>query len=155
MKKIVFLLALVITGCSSWTLQNENHRFNDFLDAEFEKALENSPESYTYLGIKKKYDQLNNNSEEFALKMQEERKLVHNRLAQFDSSQLNAETQLSYRLAKKGLEEQIADFHCRRKGASGLAIRRNPCNPVLGHRVPLGGGRSLHAARTRGHHQQQ
>ena len=116
MKKLVFLLALVITGCSSWTLQNENHRFNDFLDAEFEKALENSPESYTYLGIKKKYDQLNNNSEKFALKMQEERKLVHNRLAQFDSSQLNAETQLSYRLAKKGLEEQIADFEWRQHG---------------------------------------
>ncbi len=116
MKKIIFLLAVVISGCSSWTLQNENKRFNDFVDAEFEKSLEKYPEAYTYLGIKRKYDQLNDNTDEFATKVNEERRQLLAQLVQFDPAKMDASTQLSYRLFKKSLEEQIFDHAWRMHG---------------------------------------
>lgn len=109
-------MALVITGCASLNSQNENKRFLDFLEVEFERALELNPESYTYLGIKKRYKELNNNTEEFAQQMQEERKQVLSKLMQFDPAKMNSENQLSFRLVKKGLEEQIEDFEWRMHG---------------------------------------
>ncbi len=116
MKKFLGLILLVASGCSSWTLHNESDRFNDFLDAKFEETLSDYPESLTYLGIKKKYDQLNNHTEEFADRMHEKNKKTLEELQKFDFAQLNDSAQLSFRLFKKNMEDVIADHQWRYHG---------------------------------------
>ncbi len=116
MKNWILLLSLAAVGCSSWTLQNESDRFNDFLEEQFEEGLSDYPQTYTYLGIKKKYDVLNNYTEAYAEAMHEKTKKALQDLQKFDFTQMNEATQLSYRLYKKNLEEQIADFEWRYHG---------------------------------------
>jgi uncharacterized protein (DUF885 family) len=97
-------------------LQNESDRLNDFFAAEFEKGLDLYPEAYTYLGIKKRYDQLNNYTEDFALKNHEENKKTLSELQKFNVAALDHSTLLSYQLFKKKLEDEIADFEWRHHG---------------------------------------
>ncbi|MBY0384788.1 DUF885 family protein, partial [bacterium] len=113
MKKILFIILLATTSCASWTLQNESDRLNDFFEAEFEKNLALYPEVYTYLGIKKKYDQLNNYTEAFALENHEDNKKTLIELQKFNVAELNESSKLSYQLFKKKLEDEIADFEWR------------------------------------------
>jgi uncharacterized protein (DUF885 family) len=116
MKKFIFLVALLISGCSSMAPSKETQRFNDYLEADFIKGLENFPEAYTYLGIKKKYDQLNSHTEDHALKIHEENQKALADIAQFDVGKMDASAQLSYRLFKKSTEDHIADFEWRKHG---------------------------------------
>lgn len=116
MKKFLILIFLISSGCSSWTLQNESDRFNDFLDAQFDEALNDYPESLTYLGIKKHYDRLNDHTEAFADRMLEKSKKTLEELKKFDFAQMNESAQLSYRLFKKNLEDTIADDQWRYHG---------------------------------------
>jgi uncharacterized protein (DUF885 family) len=111
-----FLLLWVVgslMGCSSLSISSETSRFNKYLDEEFEKGLENFPEMYTYLGLKKKYNQLNNYTEAYALKMHELAQKELADLQQFRFEKLDESAQLSYRLYKKALEDSIADFEWR------------------------------------------
>lgn len=116
MSRTLMVLLLFMAGCSSWTLQNESDRFNDFLEDKFQENLNDYPETYTYLGIKKKYDVLNNYTEAYVEAMHEKSKKNLTDLQKFDFAQMNEPTQLSYRLYKKSLEDQIADFEWRHHG---------------------------------------
>ncbi len=109
----LILVSLFLGGCSTLSISGENKRFNDFLEKKFDENLENYPEMYTYLGIKQKYDQLNNYTAAFAEKMhaKDQKDLVE--LQQFSFDKLNESSQLSYRLYKKMLEDSIADYQWR------------------------------------------
>lgn len=76
----------------------ESKKVNDFFEADFEAALERSPEEMTAFGIKKKYEQLDDESYENYQKEMELSKEAYEKLLSFDYNKLDAATKVSYDL---------------------------------------------------------
>ena len=89
----------------------ETARLNDWFAVKYEQALARSPMSQTYLGRKTDYDKWDDPSDTFAI---ENMQLMHANIAEmresFELDKLDANGQLSYRLAEYQLAQAIAAF---------------------------------------------
>lgn len=132
MRKLTLIAAAIsaslLAGCQSATTvdnntqqpakttqvaQSESQKANAFFEDVFKRNLMRSPVYQTYMGIKKDYGKWDDNSDQRA---QEDLALAKKDLATlntFDRSKLDANTQISYDLMKKSLEEGINDFKWR------------------------------------------
>lgn len=98
---------------SEQQVQAESQRANEMFEAMFMENVMASPITQTYLGIKQDYGQWDEISES-ARQQDLERSKQH--LAQLETLSpelLDHQTQISYALAKQGLEQQIANFKWR------------------------------------------
>lgn len=119
MRLVSFLLLTVLMGCSSSQKNagiEETQRFNQFLDKTFDEYLNFSPISLSYLGRKKYYDKLDDNTEAFENKMLDFAKSKLAELKEFNVSQLDAQAKISYALFKQDLENRIQDFQWKDHG---------------------------------------
>ncbi len=113
MKKF-FLFAFLgfLISCSSTQtrftpeeIQNESAKANVFFEKVFDEATERSPEFLTFLGSKKKYDQLDDTSYENFLKEVEIAKDSYQELKKIDRRKLDEVSQISYDLFERDIEE--------------------------------------------------
>ena len=91
----------------------ESARFNALLESTFEESVARSPITLTYLGRKDRMGEWDDDSDEFAEETLALAKQQLEALLSFDRASLDEATQLSYDLAKQGLEEQIEDHRWR------------------------------------------
>ncbi len=118
MKKIIRLLSLftavllILSACASTNpvALTENAKANALFEAAFKEQVALSPMSQTYLGMKTNYDKWDDISDagvatELALTKRQLADMIDN----IDYAALTGQTKLSYELAKKSLERDIAD----------------------------------------------
>lgn len=119
MKKLSFiLLSLVVVACSGTKKPDvgegdESTRFNRYLDQTFDKYLKMSPQGLADFGIKERYNELDNYTEDFQNQMHEMEKQDLKELKTFDRSAMNSQAQLSYDLALKAAEDSLQDHQWR------------------------------------------
>ncbi len=94
-------------------VQMTSEQLNAKFDEVFDRQIARSPIYQTYMGIKTDYDKWDDMSDARALEDLELAKQDLAELELVDTSALDAQTLVSYNLAKAGLEEQIADFQWR------------------------------------------
>ncbi len=96
---------------------SEDEQLNAFFAEVFEATVMRFPGFQTYLGRKTNYDQWNERSEEYAIESNEIAKNNLQRLqGEHDFDALSPASQLSYRLFKLNLENQIEGFEHRHHG---------------------------------------
>jgi len=96
-------------------IAKHSKQLNDWFESQFQKEVQNSPMTQTYLGVKTgdygKWDDISSKKEA------EDLELAKERLAYLkdsvDISKLNSATVLSYKLMKQDLENEIEDFQYR------------------------------------------
>ena len=92
----------------------ESKKVNAFFEKSFEEQVDLSPELQTRLGIKKDYDKLDNDSPEAdAKKLALQRKELIWLTDSVNVEALSKEALLSYKLFKKKVENNIADYKYR------------------------------------------
>jgi len=91
----------------------EAQRLHNFFEWSFELELTQSPMRMAYRGVNKRQGELDDFSEDFALKRQKMVKQHLNILNKFDRNQLNAEDQLSYDLFADFAQKEIESFQWR------------------------------------------
>ena len=92
----------------------ESKKVNAFLEKSFEERVNLSPEFQTSLGIKKDYDKLDNDSPEAdAKKLASQKKELIWLTDSVNVEALSKEALLSYKLFKKKVENNIADYKYR------------------------------------------
>ncbi|WP_438424385.1 DUF885 domain-containing protein [Aquimarina macrocephali] len=96
-------------------IEEQSKKLNDWFEAQFQQEIDKSPMMQTYLGIKTddygKWDDISSKQEAEDLEKAKER-LAYLKDS-VDVSKLNDATALSYKLMKKDLEDEIADFQYR------------------------------------------
>jgi uncharacterized protein (DUF885 family)/imidazolonepropionase-like amidohydrolase len=95
---------------------SESERFNDFLEQVFQRNLARSPIRQSKLGLKAGQDRWDDIGE---ARQQEDLELARGdlrTLATFSRAALDADSQLSYRLFERTLQESIKGFEWRRHG---------------------------------------
>ena len=130
-KKSIVALALsaaFIGGCNNTTapetktpeqaqtavqVESESVRLNALFEKVFMDAVMRSPEYQTYLGIKDDYDKWDDDSEANAEKELQITKDNLELLKTFNYDALDAQTKISYTLAKQSMEREIADYKWR------------------------------------------
>lgn len=130
-KKSIVALALsaaFIGGCNNTTapetktpeqaqtavqVESESVRLNALFEKVFMDAVMRSPEYQTYLGIKDDYDKWDDDSEANAEKELQITKDNLEILKTFNYDALDAQTKISYTLAKQSMEREIADYKWR------------------------------------------
>jgi uncharacterized protein (DUF885 family) len=108
MKKLImsFYLFLFVACASTQTtyspeeIAKESSALNQFFETDFQEAVDRSPEFLTFMGSKKKYEQLDDNSYANFLKEQDLAKASLEKLKQFDPQKLDAQAKISYDLYK-------------------------------------------------------
>lgn len=116
----VFIISL-LWNCSPQTKENSaektaetSKKANAYFDKIFNEGVDRSPMYQTHLGIKKDYDKWDDISEEAELK---EIEIAKQHLAylndSIDINQLDKQTQLSYKLMKQSLKDEIVDYQYR------------------------------------------
>ena len=123
---VALSLAAALAGCSSTSTdkaqastvevqkaQSENEKANALFDRIFMETVMASPINQTYLGIKKDYDKWDEISEKAAQQNLARTKANLKKLAEIDASKLNTQTQLSLKLMKQSLENQVSDHQWR------------------------------------------
>lgn len=125
---LLFSSFLALTGCKQEVkapeqdtasqaeiIEEQSKKLNDWFEAQFQQEIDKSPMMQTYLGIKTddygKWDDISSKQEAEDLERAKER-LAYLKDS-VDVSQLNDATALSYKLMKKDLENEIADFQYR------------------------------------------
>ncbi|WP_108809364.1 DUF885 domain-containing protein [Aquimarina spinulae] len=125
---LLFSSVLALTGCKQEVkapeqdaasqaeiIKEQSKKLNDWFEAQFQQEIDKSPMMQTYLGIKTddygKWDDISSKQEAEDLEKAKER-LAYLKDS-VDVSQLNDATALSYKLMKKDLEDEIADFQYR------------------------------------------
>lgn len=101
---VLSFLVFVLIGCSTTPkvnysaeeIQTESKNVNDFFEAEFQAALERSPEELTSFGIKRKYEQLDDNSYANAQNEMKLAKEAYQKLLTFNRDKLDEPTKISY-----------------------------------------------------------
>lgn len=88
----------------------ESEKVNNFFEEEFAAGLERNPTMYTYMGQKKRYDELSDISYEKFLEDYGLTKKSYKKIKTFNYTKLDKKTKLSYRLYKKSLESQLEGF---------------------------------------------
>lgn len=103
----IFVLSVVLLGaCMSTPEYSEAEKaaegkaLNAFFERSFQGQLDRSPMWKSYLGIKEEYDQLDDLSDEFAIKEQKILEAELEELEKFDFDKLSEEDQLSYQIFK-------------------------------------------------------
>ncbi|MCZ6673619.1 MAG: DUF885 domain-containing protein [Verrucomicrobia bacterium] len=95
-------------------IEAESQKANTFFDRVFDEALDRHPEHQTYLGIKKDYGEWDDYSEEANFR---ELEITIQNLRELEGTikyeLLDSQTKVSYRMAKKGYEDQIRNFKYR------------------------------------------
>ncbi|MDY8138195.1 DUF885 domain-containing protein [Aquimarina sp. 2201CG5-10] len=125
---VLFFSLLVVISCKKGAKESENtaeisaevieeksKELNDWFETQFQEEITRSPMMQTYLGIKTedygKWDDMSSKKEV------EDLERVKERLAYLkdsvDFTKLNVATQLSYKLMKQDLENEIEDFQYR------------------------------------------
>jgi uncharacterized protein (DUF885 family) len=94
-------------------VMSESEKANQLFDSIFDAGVERNPVSQTYLGIKKDYDKWNDLSEENTLKELAFTKADLEKIKAIDTSKLDAQTLISYRLYVQRLENSINDHKWR------------------------------------------
>ncbi|WP_106791216.1 DUF885 family protein [Aquimarina sp. Aq78] len=96
-------------------IEEQSKNLNDWFEAQFQQEIDKSPMMQTYLGIKTddygKWDDISSKQEAEDLERAKER--LGYLKDSVDVSKLNEATALSYKLMKKDLEDEIADFQYR------------------------------------------
>ena len=107
MKKIISLLLLTtLVSCAQFKTyspeekRSESAKINAFFEKNFNEALDRYPTYHTYLGSKKFYDLLDNNTPEFYEAEIEIAKKDLKALKQFNFYALDKQAKLSYKLFK-------------------------------------------------------
>ncbi|WP_025664064.1 DUF885 domain-containing protein [Aquimarina megaterium] len=125
---LLFSSFLALTGCKQEVkapeqdtasqaeiIEEQSKKLNDWFEAQFQQEIDKSPMMQTYLGIKTddygKWDDISSKQEAEDLERAKERFAYLK--DSVDVSQLNDATALSYKLMKKDLENEIADFQYR------------------------------------------
>ena len=106
MKKTIVCFYLVLLAACATTkpvyspeeIAKESSKVNEFFEKDFQEAMERSPEFLTFMGSKKKYEQLDDNSYDNFLKEHELAKASLGRLRSFDPQKLDPQTKISYDL---------------------------------------------------------
>ena len=106
-------LAIILLSFACQTTRQDPSTLSEFYEQSFDSELQNYPQQMSYLGIKKDYDRLDDLSE----KSQEQayQRLLKRQRAfdKYKASQLSSQDMLSYKLYKKTLESEIADYKYR------------------------------------------
>ncbi len=89
------------------TTEEESSRLNQWFQDKFDRNIGANPEMQTYIGLKDRQHELTDESEEHALKKLEWAKQDMEELQGFDTTLLDEQTLLSYRLKKMELEQKI------------------------------------------------
>ena len=96
--------------------QTESERLNAFFERVYQENIKRSPVAQSYLGIKTDYDKWDDESDANAIK---EFEIAQKDLAEirtFDTSKLDADAILSYRIFKSMMARRTAAFQYRRYG---------------------------------------
>lgn len=102
-----------ITESAISETKTESEKANQLFDEIFNADVDRSPMMQTYLGIKKDYDKWDEYTEENALKELAFTKENLSRIQTIDTTKLDAQTAISYKLFVQGLENDIADYKWR------------------------------------------
>lgn len=98
-------------------VQSESERLNAWFEQKFDEAVARSPMRQTFLGIKDRYGEWDDASDAAEVRELEfERANIAEMKANFDFAKLDAQTQLSWRLAEYQLERSEASFPYRHHG---------------------------------------
>ncbi|MDX1761402.1 MAG: DUF885 domain-containing protein [Christiangramia sp.] len=116
------ILGLMVTSCGEDTKQEAysqadrekaSAELNDYFAREYQKEIEESPETQTQRGLKTDYDKWDDYSN---LKYSEDLEQAKKRmeyLEQVDTSALDEETKLSYKLYRRQVQNEIDDYKYR------------------------------------------
>lgn len=97
--------------------QTESQRLNAWFEQKFSETVARSPMRQTFLGIKDRYGEWDDPSDAFeTAELELQRADIAEMRANFDFSKLDAQTQLSWRLAEYQLERSEAFFPFRHHG---------------------------------------
>lgn len=121
----ILVLSILISSCKKESTEKriaeddliaqESKKLNDWFQKSFDQDVADSPMQQTYLGIKTsdygKWDDISDTAAHKDLEKSKER--LQYLTDSVDVKQLNSETLLSYKLAKQGYENTIADFKYR------------------------------------------
>ena len=123
---IALSLSAVLVGCNTnnasqsqasteaaQTNQSENEKANALFEQMFMENVMASPQTQTYLGIKKDYGKWDEISEKANAINLDRTKSNLKRLLSINESKLDVQTKLSYKLLKQNLENEIADYQWR------------------------------------------
>lgn len=105
-------------------VETESKKANQLFDEIFNADVDRSPMTQTYLGIKKDYDKWDEYTEENSLKELNFTKENLARIKTIDTSKLDAQTTISYKLFLQSLENDIADYKWR--------LHNYPVNQMFG-----------------------
>jgi uncharacterized protein (DUF885 family) len=97
----------------SATVQSESEKANKMFDDMFMEGVMRSPIYQTYMAIKKDYGKWDDISEARGLEDHEFAKANLVKLQTLDSTKLDSQTALSYKLLEQQLEDEIADYKWR------------------------------------------
>ncbi|TVZ25206.1 uncharacterized protein (DUF885 family) [Gillisia sp. Hel_I_86] len=117
---LVFLSSLVSCeedkkseDLSSEEIERSSKELNDYFEAEFEKDLADSPMMQTRLGRKTNYGKWDDfSSQKYTDDLEKSKKRLAY-MEKVDELALDDQTELSYRLFKQNLKEEIADYEYR------------------------------------------
>jgi uncharacterized protein (DUF885 family) len=123
-KSILLLLSVVaMVSCkedasdkdiSDSEIKKSSAKLNAYFDAEFEKDVADSPMMQTMLGRKTDYGKWDDfSTQKYTDDLEKAKKRLEYLEKNVDQVSLDKSTQLSYRLAKQGLKEEIADYDYR------------------------------------------
>ena len=108
---LIFALSACATKTKTYTqdeIQTETKKINAFFEEVFQSQLNDSPTYLTYVGSKKRYDELDDPSYEFYKNVTLKKvKEAQKKLKTFNYDALTPQAQLSYRLFKDQLQKRI------------------------------------------------
>jgi uncharacterized protein (DUF885 family) len=123
-KSILLLLSIVVmVSCkedasdkdiTDSEIEKSSAELNAYFDAEFEKDVADSPMMQTMLGRKTDYGKWDDfSTQKYTDDLEKAKKRLEYLEKNVDQVSLDKSTQLSYRLAKQGLKEEITDYDYR------------------------------------------
>ena len=127
-----FLLAVCLfaaAGCTPLWPFSEEACFKKFIEKTFNKSINRRPEQLTHLGIQKKQNKLNDQSQKNLEKEFKIRKKILKKLLKFDPQKLSPSSKLDFYVLKTQLERGIEGFAWR--------FHHYPENPLVGRSSSL------------------
>ncbi len=104
-KNLLFLCLVLLASCASppkkftsAEIAIESEKVNQFFEADFQQTLDRSPEYLTFMGSKKKYEQLDDTSYDYFLKELALAEAALENLKSFDLEKLDSQTKISVKL---------------------------------------------------------
>ena len=107
---IITIIAVLFNSCEEKQINTETKKLHQFFADEWEKGLENSPESASWYGDDRFNDQLNDRSLDKIVSDHEKDINTLKNLVQIKRSQLSGADQLNYDLYKQDLKTSIEGY---------------------------------------------